>query len=188
MKFVVEVYDVATHCVESDVIIELPSIQELIRLLGWAEFMEYASYRLNRLEVGRLNRRVGRYIDANAVHVEIRLARNFDDLPYKVHTNRELLLMLKGEKPLSVFVEENRPEAMASIIPENSFAPYVAAGLFVKEEIMDISRDGEGRVMRQVFYALPNEVWRIRAYELLWKTSRKTGWSEAFERMEGTLL
>ena len=40
----------------------------------------------------------------------------------------------------------------------------------------------------RVLYALPEESWRINAYILLLKTSKKSGWSEGFERMEGSLL
>ena len=41
---------------------------------------------------------------------------------------------------------------------------------------------------RTVLFALPEQQWRIDAYLLLKKTSHRSGWSEGFERMEGSLL
>jgi hypothetical protein len=37
-------------------------------------------------------------------------------------------------------------------------------------------------------YALPEQEWRINAMLLLLDTAVKSGWSEGFERMQGSLL
>jgi hypothetical protein len=42
--------------------------------------------------------------------------------------------------------------------------------------------------MRYVLYALRSEEWRIDAYILLKLTAEVSGWNQALERMEGTLL
>lgn len=42
--------------------------------------------------------------------------------------------------------------------------------------------------MRIVMYALPHQEWRINAMILLMDTVAKAGWSEGFERMQGSLL
>jgi hypothetical protein len=39
-----------------------------------------------------------------------------------------------------------------------------------------------------VFYARPTEAWRIDAYIAMMAAASKAGWSEGFERLEGTLL
>ena len=45
-----------------------------------------------------------------------------------------------------------------------------------------------GRAARIVMYALPHQEWRIDAMILLLETAAKSGWSEGFERMQGSLL
>lgn len=111
-----------------------------------------------------------------------------DEHPYLLHTNRELLLMLDARKPLSVFAdEEPLPGSNSLLFPEAKFDAYVAAGRFVKYEYAE-PVDNCRRRVRWVFYALPEEAWRIKAYILLNETSKRSGWNEGFERMEGSLL
>jgi len=42
--------------------------------------------------------------------------------------------------------------------------------------------------MRIVMYALPHQEWRINAMTLLIDSAAKSGWSEGFERIQGSLL
>jgi hypothetical protein len=44
------------------------------------------------------------------------------------------------------------------------------------------------RGVLHVFYAKPHENWRIDAYIAMAAAAAKAGWSEGFERLEGTLL
>jgi hypothetical protein len=118
-----------------------------------------------------------------------------DELPYKIHTNRELTLMLSDCKPLAAFVEDYPRETVHEVVPESKFEPYVLSGRFVKREktyrsatCTDPQRDGARRSIRRVLYAQPTEAWRIDAYLLLHETAELSGWSEGFERIEGTLL
>jgi hypothetical protein len=41
---------------------------------------------------------------------------------------------------------------------------------------------------RIVLYASKGHEWRINAYILLYQIAAKAGWSEGFERMQGSLL
>ncbi len=117
------------------------------------------------------------------------------DLPYQVHTDRELALMLAGKKPLAAF-SETYPgvEAERGLIPEDAFHPHVESGRIVKREHISPPNEkspklkGQRLGTRRVLYALPGEEWRIDAYLLLWKTAEKAGWGEGFERLEGSLL
>jgi hypothetical protein len=142
---------------------------------------------LEREEVGRLISRFNLSFDPGDLTVRIRRASGHDDLPYQLHTGRELALMLEGRKPLAAFSEVDPPTPDREVIPEQLFDPYVAAGRFIKgERIFD---DGpSGRRTRRVLYALPQERWRIEAYLQLWETATKVGWNEEFERTEGSLL
>jgi hypothetical protein len=42
--------------------------------------------------------------------------------------------------------------------------------------------------IRHVFYAHPSEAWRIDAYIMMLAAAAKAGWSEGFERLEGSSL
>ncbi len=82
------------------------------------------------------------------------------------HEGRELALMLAGEKKLAVFHElasraGNIPE---EIIPEQSFAPYVASGRIIRRS-EDIAY--ERGTIRYVCFCLPGEEWRIEAFLFL---------------------
>lgn len=102
--------------------------------------------------------------------------------------------MLEGSKPLAVFSGGYPPNPDREEIPERLFDPYVDAGRFVKRERVfqpgpACERAGKPRTAtRTVLYALPQAASRIDAYILLQDTGAKSGWSEGFERMEGSLL
>ena len=86
------------------------------------------------------------------------------DLSAAGHLGRELEMMLAGRKPLALFYDD--ADDPAGGIPEDRFAPHVAAGTLVKGELVltlaDPQLGGAGRV-RYVLYALPAEQWRIPA-------------------------
>ena len=79
------------------------------------------------------------------------------------HEGRELELMLAGEKPLAMFsdvIPSDYPW------PDELFEPYVASGRLIKREHLTESQL-EGYKVRYLYYALPDEVWRIeRVHEL----------------------
>lgn len=121
--------------------------------------------------------------------VRVRPSSAHDGLPYRTHTGRELLLMLRGVKPLAVF---DCP-AGQDFAAEGFFDPYVEIGRFVKREYcvpMLLRRKGDSKdlIHRYVLYALPHEQWRIDAYILLRQVLTEEGWSVGLERMEGELL
>ena len=107
------------------------------------------------------------------------------------HEERELELMLAGRKPLAMFVEIVPYES--GIVPDEEFAPHVAAGRIVMREVFKTDprlpphvRDGR---VRHVLYALPNEAWRIDAMLLLFSVyDQQGGWDAGLERMTGKLL
>jgi hypothetical protein len=116
----------------------------------------------------------------------LRLRIPMDDLPYKIHTNRELKLMLEGKKPLAAFCDAyllGSPQIEFDI--EKAFEKYVNDGLFINGEF---HLNDEPNAVRWVLYALKSEAWRIDAFRLLKMTAQKSGWNEGFERMEGSLL
>ncbi len=113
-----------------------------------------------------------------------------DAIPYLIHTNFELPLMLEGRKPLAVFVHSYPSEWFDDFLAP--FAPFVASGQLLRRTIdtpmphLKLRRqDLEG--MRKVFFALPSQEWRIDAYvENI--ENRTRDWDDDLERLAGTLL
>jgi len=93
--------------------------------------------------------------------------------------------MLQGKKPFAAFCDEIESSYNEEIIPELSFAPYVAQGAISRREVIE---KAPPPVLRRVLFALPGEEWRIDAYMLLWEVAEKSGWNDSLERMEGRLL
>jgi hypothetical protein len=110
------------------------------------------------------------------------------DLPYLVHTNRELGLMLRGQKPMACFMEF--PEAMPRCLARylRIFDGYVARGRFTKRVHVRTVADGgpPHKELHEIFYTLPGEEWRAQAKIDLYGLPGK--WSAARERRLGELL
>ena len=112
----------------------------------------------------------------------IRLRHESSVLPYRIHGGRELDLMLKGRKPLSVFSHVEAASDLSIFLSEY-FEPLVGRG-----ELVSARLDGDGSAAPTSMFALPNEAWRFEAYRLMADTARATNWNDALERIEGSLL
>jgi hypothetical protein len=104
-------------------------------------------------------------------------------LPYRVHTNLELGLMLRGTKPFAMFaVEYDRtPECLRRYL--RMFDRHVESGRFIRREHI---LAGAGHGFRYIFYALPAEEWRVERMISLKESSGP--WTADHEREEGRLL
>ena len=102
--------------------------------------------------------------------------------------------MLERNKPLAHFCDAYDGEPWEQIFPEVAFWPYVASGKFVMRDfvIPDKSLANERFPnllgIRHLFYAQAHEAWRIDAFIALLWAWHKSGWSDGFERLEGSLL
>ncbi len=107
-------------------------------------------------------------------------------LPYLVHTNRELGLMLKGQKPLAYFasIDGMWVDCVARYL--RMFDRHVEAGRLHRHIDIKPVPQLPDRTHRSVFYALPGEEWRIGATLAL--LDRPGPWSGDKEREFGTLL
>jgi hypothetical protein len=186
IKLILEIIDPNTECPMRNIELEVPDLTAISSLLGIGEIEDHGYYWLDAHDTARFTLHFNIPLAESSTAALRRRAR-FDDLPYQIHTNRELLLMLNGVKPLAAFAEEHPCLAEDSFIPERLFDPYVAAGRFIKREYVD-TRVMQGYRLRRVLYARPEEAWRIDAYILLCHTQEKTGWNDSLERMEGHLL
>ncbi len=99
-------------------------------------------------------------------------------LPYVLHTNRELGLMLSGKKPLAMFADRKGcfPEVVSRYL--RLFDRQVVASKLVR-------RDYFVGPIHHIYFALPGDAWRIDEMIAL---KSKVGWSEFDERREGELL
>jgi len=116
---------------------------------------------------------------------------SLNDIPYLVHTGFELPLMLDGRKPLAVFGDGYPSEWFDTYLAP--FEPFVSAGRIVRH-IVDTSMpelkvrrpDLDG--IRDVYFAVPGQEWRIHAYIEMREAARRSGWDDDFERQQGLLL
>ena len=99
---------------------------------------------------------------------------------------RELELMLAGTKPAAMFGEAVQ---FRDIIPEEDFAPHVAAGRIIKREYYWDDKES-GHSFVEIYYALPGEEWRIDAlHELnLVVQNKLRPWTNDDEISTGRLL
>lgn len=106
-------------------------------------------------------------------------------LPYQLHTNRELGLMLKGSKPLAVFVDgkDRFPDVVMRYL--RLFDRHVAAGRFIRRDHFEPPILGMSHISHRILFALPEEEWRIDAMIELKASER---WGIEQERREGELL
>jgi hypothetical protein len=190
-RFVLEAIDPATECPAFDVGFEVASPDALRAVIDphAGDETYRACYQLDRDALARLNHVVDLAFDPGSFSVVLRRAGRTDELPYRIHTNRELAMMLAGTKPLAAFIEEHPSESDPSF-PEHLFDAQVKKGRFVKRDLVVRHTQVTGEIsgFRMILYALPQEAWRIDAYIVLHETATRIGWNEGFERMQGTLL
>jgi hypothetical protein len=189
MRFVLEAIDPETGCPMHDVALDVDDVGELgalIRLEGVDDLLAGHEFQLDPTAVLSLCRRYGFSFDDGGHPVVLCKAAAVHELSYRVHTRRELALMLAGTKPLAVF--KDLYPLTVGIIPERLFEPHVLSGRFVKRTVSSRPALPGLPWSYVVLYARPGEEWRIDAYLLLWNTAAKTSWNEGFERIEGTLL
>lgn len=189
LYFFLQSIDPTTNCYTNEVAFEVEEINELLNIanLEKAELLDgyYLGFDMANVIIDRFN--VNFVVDDNPVR--LRKWISYDQLTYKTHTGRELLMMLQEYKPLSVFsldYEEN-------FIEEMYFEPYVENGYLTKVEyyIQRLSKnrgDPFDYIERNILYARKCEEWRIDAYLMMINTAIEQGFDLGLERMQGALL
>jgi len=109
---------------------------------------------------------------------------------YQLHTNRELGMMLRRQKPLAVFIDGEDVFPASVLRYLRMFDRHAQAGRLVRREHRFAANiHGTDRVLLTILYALPDEAWRID--EMIGLHAELWGekpWTEDHERMEGMLL
>ena len=115
------------------------------------------------------------------------MRHHLPQVSYQIHTNSELGLMLRGEKPLAVFSDAHGgfPEVVERYL--QMFDRHVELGEFHRREFVEFDQRGMPR-LHVILYALPGEEWRIDEMIALRSRMWSAGWNEASEQREGELL
>ncbi|CDX20299.1 conserved hypothetical protein [Mesorhizobium sp. ORS 3324] len=192
IDFVLQEIDPATGSAVAEARIHVSDLEELRSVLACDNPQLSGSWHLEPEDLERLGaicippRELDRRLNRIESWHPIREA------PYLVHTNFELPLMLEGRKPLAVFQDAYPVEWLTETLER--FDPFVRSGRLARR-IIDTPFTEAERIRfptfqgwRRAFFSLPGEEWRIDAFLLLLRVFAKTGWNEALERMEGSLL
>lgn len=107
-------------------------------------------------------------------------------LPYLVHTNRELGLMLKGVKPMAMFTDIAGKEPECVVRYLRLFDRHVDARRFERRAVDEPVPRRPDWLLRRIFYTLPGEAWRVDA--MLELIVHYGSWTNDHERSFGTLL
>lgn len=107
------------------------------------------------------------------------------ELPYVLHTNRELGLMLSNQKPLAHFAdrEGHFPECVKRYL--RCFDRQVAVGRLVRRDYVDPPNHWRAYPVHRILFALPGEEWR---FEEMIQLMKSPTWGIEQERREGELL
>jgi len=183
---VLRLYDRRDRSLAHEVVFAPENLDAALRHLDLAhdDLQAHVLVDLEPAEVAWLGEQCGVVVDSDAFHVQ--LGRGFldGDLPYRLHTGRELRMMLAGVKPLAVFSDVYEDDPSPWCFPTDVFEPHVRAGTLVKREFVELADER----VRVLLYALAPEAWRIDAYILVSQAALHEGWNDALTRMVGTLL
>jgi hypothetical protein len=189
ISLIIEEIDGRTNCIEKSFNFDPKDIEELEALLD-IEFSEDPNieyeYNMSDSDVKSLSKFYNLGIVPKSGAYKLRSRAPFDNLPYTLHTGRELSLMLSGVKPMSYFVYHEGDESRDPV--EEAFERFAPSHNIRRHEYTLILDQRSHRKADYIVFTLPGEEWRANALILVKKSSLKAGWSEGLERMEGTLL
>jgi len=197
-EFVLQGLDPVTETVWVEWRVRIVDIERLKDILGahcaGDHDLKGTYYDISPRDMRRIGRICQPPVVPDSLYTAIRRRHSgFDDIPYMVHTNFELPLMLDGRKPLAVFSDGYPSDWFDSFLAP--FEQFVEAGRIVRRivdtpmpHIKDRRPDLEG--IRHAYFALPGEEWRIDAYLLLMDApyGSDLAWSDREERYQGSLL
>jgi hypothetical protein len=172
--FVLQAADAETGCPALEARFAVNDIALLRELLDADDASDFpAEYVLDDLSLKSIGTRFDVPFAAGGREVSLVPWHPLRELPYLVHTRFELALMREGRKPL-VFADS--PQWLELHVAP--FARFVADGRITRRTV-------DRPDVREIYFTLPGEEWRVDAYRDLRTT---TPWNEASERRQGKLL
>ena len=194
-RFILQAFDPEYGHPAFETMFLVERLEELRAALGAAADEDPAlemHYTLNAGDIAAINHRFGLAFDPDGRVTRLAKWTSIREPPYLVHTGFELVLMIDGRKPFTRVHDSYPPHQHYD---EELFDRPVALGILHKEvqlepfaEPVRYPDGGTLEGLRTVYYTLKGEEWRIPAWKLVSEASRKSGWNEHFERLEGMLL
>lgn len=193
-RFILQAIHPEYGCPAFEAMFVVEKLEELRELLGpdaeEDQDLEYF-YTLEPDDVVAINRRFNVGFDPLGHTACLYKWTSSRELPYLIHGGYELLLMIDGRKQFARMDGEYPPTQHHY---EECFDQFVSQGVLYKEVQIEKfdkpirSRDRLLEGLRTVYYTRKGEEWRIPAWRLIEAASRKTGWNETLERLEGMLF
>lgn len=197
-EFLLQGHDPVTETVCVEWRIQIRDIAQLRDIIGTDcredQGLNWTYYGISSEDMRRIGKICIPPIVPDSIYEAIgRRFRGFDDVPYMVHTGFELPLMLEGRKPFAAFGDAYPSEWFDNYLAP--FEPFVQSGK-ISRRIVDTpmphlkKRNPKWDRIRDVYFALPGEEWRIDAYIQLLDAHLKSesGWNDEQERLQGSLL
>lgn len=195
-QFVLQAIDPAIDCPVLEARFNVMDMSELRALLAGEDRDDpdlRASYPLDSDQILAIASSFAVAFDPGDRPVMLAAWHSGREVPYLVHTGFELPLMLEGRKPLSKFSDFYPSCVLDDVM--SRFEPFVRAGhlacRIVNEPWPTPRRQRDGTVtlgIREVYFTLPGQEWRIDANRLLFEVAVERGWNDTLERLEGRLL
>jgi hypothetical protein len=193
-RFFLEAIDPNYGCTVLEAMFEVTDLADLRAILGPCADNDpelRGGYPLEIGDLANISRRFGVAFDPGGREVQLHRWDSLRVVPYLVHTNYELFLLLEGTKQLARELEVYPPH---NHFQEDLFDRYVAQDLIHKEVFVKPFptplKLADGRVYegeREVCYTRKGQEWRIPAWRLVRATFEKSRWNDDFERLEGML-
>lgn len=149
-------------------------------------------YPIDAGDLSKITKQYGVAFDPGDRAVQLNSWHSIRAVPYLVHTNFELFLLINGTKQFAVELELYPPHQH---FQENLFDRFVAEGLLHKEvfavPFAAPIKLKDGRIFegeREVCYTRKGEEWRIPAWRLIRAAFKKSRWNDDFERLQGMLF
>jgi hypothetical protein len=194
-RFILQAFDPDFGHPAFETMFVVERLAELQALLGAAADDDPALemvYTLDPADLDAINHRFGLAVDPGERVTRLARWTSSREPPYLVHTGFELVLMIDGRKAFARMGETYPPHQHYD---EDLFDRHVALGTLHKEvqlePFAEPVRYRDGRILeglRTVYYTLKGQEWRIPAWKLVSEASRKSGWNDHFERLEGMLF
>lgn len=141
--FLLKARDPATASISLEAQFEVKDRAELRSLLEMSadELEDGATYELDSEDVAKIVQHYSLSFEPGSMPVELFPWHPTDDLPYKIHTNRELALMLAGVKPFAAFSDVYPSSHGLYVLPEREFEPGHLASHTCRQAL-----NSEGRI------------------------------------------
>jgi hypothetical protein len=194
-RFVLQTVDLHTGCTIAEALLNIHDLGALRRILGIDAGDARALENVHEVEadtLGALGALSHPPFVPDPIFTRLSPWDSLREVPYLVHTNFELPLMLEGRKPFAKFSDVYPLPWFEALLAR--FDPHVRHHRFVRriiDEPFENPVPFRGMVLsgiRRAYFALPDEAFRIDAHLMLEAVATKSSWDASLTRYEGSLL